>query len=99
MGLVSGAECMKLESADYAVFDDIRGGMEYFKSFREWLGGQMHVTVKVLYREPKLMPWGKPSIWISNTDPRLDMKPADASWLEENAFFIEITEPIFRAST
>lgn len=90
---------MKACDAEYAVFDDIRGGIKFFPAFKEWLGGQAHVSVKRLYRDPKVIPWGKPSIWISNEDPRLAMEPADANWLEGNATFIEITEPIFRAST
>ena len=45
---------MKAPDVDYAVFDDIRGGMKFFPSFKEWLGAQMWITVKRLYREPKL---------------------------------------------
>lgn len=98
VGLVSGEECMK-RGADYAVFDDIRGGIKFFPAFKEWLGCQKWVTVKRLYRDPKLMMWGKPSIWISNSDPRLGMDPDDVTWLEANCKFVEITEAIFRANT
>lgn len=73
--------------------------MKFFHSFKEWMGAQTYVTVKRLYKEPKLVRWGKPSIWLSNTDPRLDMDPSDASWMEDNAVFIDISNPIFRAST
>ena len=52
VGLVSGNECLK-DDVDYAVFDDIRGN-QVFPSFKEWLGAQAWVTVKCLYREPKL---------------------------------------------
>ncbi|QCW23732.1 MAG: replication-associated protein [Genomoviridae sp.] len=99
IGLVSGDEQIKAPDVDYAVYDDIRGGMKFFHSFKEWMGAQTYVTVKRLYKEPKLVRWGKPSIWLSNTDPRLDMDPSDASWMEDNAVFIDISEPIFRAST
>lgn len=99
VGLVSGAECMKAASVEYAIFDDIRGGIKFFPAFKEWLGGQMTVSVKQLYRDPALVHWGKPSIWISNDDPRLGMEPSDASWLESNAIFISITTAIFRANT
>lgn len=98
VGLVSGEECMK-SHVEYAVFDDIRGGIKFFPAFKEWLGCQKWVTVRRLYRDPKLMLWGKPSIWISNTDPRLGMDPADVTWLEANCTFVEITEAIFRANT
>lgn len=101
VGLVSGAECIKGESDDveYAIFDDIRGGMKFFHGFKEWLGGQLWVSVKMLYRDPKLMKWGKPSIWISNEDPRTDMTAQDIEWLEGNCTFIEVKETIFRANT
>lgn len=98
IGLVSGDECMKAGEVDYAVFDDIRGGIKYFHAFKEWLGGQEYVTVKRLYKEPKLVKWFKPAVWVSNVDPRLEMDPADVSWLNENAYFIEVNNPIFRAN-
>ena len=99
IGLVSGDEQVKAADVDYAVYDDIRGGMKFFHSFKEWMGAQTYVTVKRLYKEPMLVKWGKPSIWLSNTDPRLDMDPSDASWMEDNAVFIDISNPIFHAST
>lgn len=99
IGLVSGAECMKASEVDYAIFDDIRGGMKFFHSFKEWLGSQAYVTVKELYREPKLVKWNKPTIWLSNSDPRLDMLQVDIDWMEKNCIFVECNEAIFRAST
>lgn len=114
VGLVSGDECLKYESVDYAVFDDIRGGIRFFPSFKEWLGAQAWVTVKCLYKEPKAVPWGKPTIWLSNKDPREDMYETnrfgektfhkgfgqeDIDWLEKNCIFVEVNEPIFRANT
>lgn len=97
VGLVSGTECMK--DGEYAVFDDIRGGIKFFPSFKEWLGCQAWVTVKQLYREPQLIKWGKPSIWISNTDPRLEMQEADIDWMNKNCIFVEVMEAIFHASS
>uniref|UniRef100_A0A8A4XCG0 Replication-associated protein n=1 Tax=Phylloscopus Genomoviridae sp. TaxID=2814989 RepID=A0A8A4XCG0_9VIRU len=97
--IVSGEECMKAPHVKYAIFDDIRGGMKFFPAFKEWLGGQQTISVKRLYRDPKLVEWGKPSIWISNDDPRLVMEASDVSWLEQNARFIEVNEAIFRANT
>lgn len=98
VGLVSGDECMKVQDVDYAIFDDIRGGIKFFPSFKEWLGCQSWVSVKRLYREPKLIQWGKPSIWISNVDPRNEMLQSDIDWMDKNCIFIEIKAPIFRAS-
>lgn len=98
IGLVSGTECAKGSDAEYAVFDDIRGGFGFFHGYKEWLGAQPHVSIKQLYREPFYMKWGKPTIWICNTDPRLDAyapnaKP-DFEWMEGNVEFIEVTRSL-----
>lgn len=89
---------MKAVDVDYAIFDDIRGGMKFFPSFKEWLGAQAWITVKRLYREPKLIRWGKPSIWLANTDPRTDMSHEDVQWMEDNCIFVEVNDPIFHAN-
>lgn len=98
----------------YAVFDDMRGGIEMFPSWKEWLGAQAVVTVKKLYRDPVQMVWGKPSIWLANSDPRdqlraditertplgkINLIEDDIKWLEANCVFVELTESIFRANT
>uniref|UniRef100_A0A8A4XBZ4 Replication-associated protein n=1 Tax=Tarsiger cyanurus Genomoviridae sp. TaxID=2814994 RepID=A0A8A4XBZ4_9VIRU len=92
-------ECMKATEVDYAVFDDLRGGIKFFPSFKEWLGCQAWVTVKCLYREPKLVKWGKPTIYLANTDPRDEMTNADIEWMNKNCIFVEINSPIFHANT
>lgn len=95
IGLVSGAEQMKAPSAEYAVFDDLRGGIKFFPAYKEWLGCQEYVTVKCLYKEPTLVKWGKPSIWLSNTDPRDEMNGPDVEWLEGNVDFVELNTKLF----
>lgn len=99
IGLISGSECLRADEAEYAVFDDIRGGIKFFPSFKEWLGCQQWVTVKCLYREPKLVKWGKPSVWLSNTDPRDEMTAAEVEWMNINCIFVECNTPIFHANT
>lgn len=54
---------------------------------------------------------GKPCIWLCNLDPRVEMYAQlrqnesreqvdnDIEWLEGNCIFVEVAEPIFRAST
>ena len=83
----------------FAVFDDIRGGIKFFPGFKDWLGCQRNFMVKALYREPKLIEWGKPSVWVSNTDPRDEMSAADIDWMEGNCIFVEIDSVIFHANT
>jgi len=101
MGVMSGEVALHdMQDARYAVFDDMRGGIDFFPSWKEWLGGQRVVTVKKLYRDPVQIEWGRPSIWLSNTDPRSQLKtPDDVMWLEANADFVFVGESIVRANT
>jgi len=45
------------------------------------------------------MEWGKPAMWLSNTDPRNDMSQEDTDWMEGNCTFVYIDQPIFHANT
>lgn len=91
------------EDCKYAVFDDISGGFGFFPSYKLWLGGQFEFSVTDKYKHKRNVKWGKPTIWLCNTDPRLDWyKPGtapDFEWMEANCDFVEITEAIFHAST
>ncbi|AXL65863.1 replication-associated protein [Tubeweb spider associated circular virus 1] len=90
------------ESAEYAIFDDMSGGFSFFPSYKQWMGGQFQFTVTDKFKHKRTVRWGKPTIWLCNTDPRLDWyKPGsspDFGWMEENADFVELTETIFRAN-
>lgn len=86
------------EEADYAIFDDIQGGLEYFPGYKGWLGHQQHFTCTDKYRGKRTVTWGKPAIWCSNTDPRAD-KGADADWLDANCLFVFIDTPLFKISS
>lgn len=79
--------------ATYAVFDDLVGGLEHFGSYKAWLGCQGEFTATDKYRHKRRLSWGKPCIYLSNGDPRLD-KGVDIEWLEGNCTFVEITSPI-----
>lgn len=82
-----------LDDAKYAIFDDIQGGLEYFPSYKNWLGGQKQFYVTDKYRGKTLINWGRPSIWLANNDPRYD-KGADTDWIEGNCVFIYIDESL-----
>lgn len=96
MGMMSGEVALRdMQDAEYAVLDDMRGGMEFFPSWKEWMGCQQVITVKKLYRDPVQVTWGKASIWLSNTDPRLQLKSRDdIDWLEANCIFVNMEESI-----
>jgi len=82
----------------YAIFDDMQGGLEFFHSYKFWLGCQAEFVCTDKYRGKKRILWGKPAIYLSNNDPRHD-KNADIPWLEPNCIFSYVDTPIFRAST
>lgn len=78
---------------NYAIFDDISGGLAYFHGYKSWLGHQRYFYATDKYRAKKLIEWGKPAIYISNNDPRED-NGADREWLDANCIFIEINSKI-----
>lgn len=86
---------MRYNDANYAIFDDI-GGLKYLPQYKNWLGCQKQFQVKQLYKDPVLIDWGKPTIWLSNDDPRSEvgLSPVDIEWLEGNCLIINITESI-----
>uniref|UniRef100_A0AAU6S5B1 Replication-associated protein n=1 Tax=Myotis capaccinii feces associated gemycircularvirus TaxID=3139979 RepID=A0AAU6S5B1_9VIRU len=100
IGVLSGEVALRdMPTAQYAIFDDIRGGIKFFPSWKEWFGCQMTVSVKKLYRDPVQVCWGKPCIWLSNADPRTGMEPDDIDWLEGNCDFIYLEDSIVRANS
>jgi hypothetical protein len=85
-------------SSEYAVFDDIAGGLAFFPGWKGWLGCQPWISVKQMYRDPVNFNWNKPSIWVTNRDPREDIRRSidkddgkffedDLHWLEANCMF------------
>lgn len=111
IGQVSGTAIKgNIAEADYAIFDDIRGGLQYFPAWREWFGCQRIVTVSEKYHEPQQMVWGRPIIWLSNTDPRdeimMDITERvsegrrnkahnDCEWLEANAVIVHLDSKLY----
>lgn len=98
-GLFSAREALDSPKAEYAVIDDIAGGIKFFPRFKDWLGCQAEFQLKELYREPRLFKWGKPAIWCSNEDPRTGLGEPDVDWLEGNCIFVRVSTPIFHANT
>lgn len=103
-GLYSAAEAVRAPDVEYAIMDDIQGGMGFFHGYKNWLGSQWSFQVKRLYRDPALITWGKPCIWCCNwvEDPR-GVSGVDQEWLRDNCLFVELRQaiggPISHAST
>lgn len=103
-GLYSAAEAVRAPDVEYAIMDDIQGGMGFFHGYKNWLGAQWSFQVKRLYKDPALITWGKPCIWCCNwvEDPR-GVAGVDQEWLRDNCLFVElhtaIAGPISHANT
>ena len=82
-----------LEDVEYAVFDDMQGGLEFFHSYKFWLGCQEQFYATDKYRGKKLIKWGRPAIYLANRNP-LEDKNADVAWLLGNCEIIEITQSL-----
>lgn len=80
-----------VDDVEYAVFDDLQGGLEFFHSYKFWLGNQQQFYATDKYRGKKLIEWGRPAIYLSNSDPRFD-KGADAAWLEGNCVIVHVRD-------
>ena len=85
-------ELHKPES-EYAVFDDISGGLRAF-DYKAWLGGQLHFTITDKYMKKKTISWGKPCIYISNDDPFMD-RGIDIDWLTANTICVNIDSRMY----
>lgn len=88
-----------IHDAQYAVFDDWKGGFNGLPGYKDWFGAQWDVSVKRLHYDPVMVRWGRPIIWICNKDPRYLMsresETVDWDWMEENVFFVEVTDKLF----
>lgn len=100
-GVFSGKTCLESRDAEYAVFDDIRGGIGFFPAWKAWLGCQAEISVKRMYRDPGPYMWNRPAIWACNRDPRKDMEKSitkddgkffgeDLAWLDTNCIFVSV---------
>lgn len=78
------------ESVDYAVFDDLIGGFEFFKNYKAWLGQQKEFEVTDKYKKKRTVHWGKPTIMCMNESPF--SYGIDHDWLMGNCDVIEIKE-------
>lgn len=92
-------------SAQFAVFDDWKGGLSMLPGYKDWFGCQWHISVRKLHNDAQIIEWGRPIIWLCNRDPRTLMtKESDGidwDWMDGNVMYCEIGKPltIFRAST
>ncbi|AXB22612.1 replication associated protein [Lynx canadensis faeces associated genomovirus CL3 128] len=93
-----------MDDAQYAIFDDWKGGMKALPGYKDWFGCQWQISVRKLHHDARLITWGRPIIWLCNKDPRLmhiATDDVDWEWMDENVMFVEIVRPLvtFHANT
>lgn len=77
------------DDAEYAIFDDMIGGFEFFKQYKQWFGCQQEFTTTDKYAKKRKVIWGKPCIWLSNDDPRMSPH-IDVDWWDKNVITVYI---------
>jgi hypothetical protein len=81
------------EGSDFIIFDDC--DPDHLRSqYKAWIGAQdvFHATDK--YRAKRTVNWGKPCIWLSNSDPR-NSPHWDRDWVDGNAVVINLTHKLY----
>lgn len=82
------------DDADYAIFDDISGGLRSF-DYKAWMGGQLHFSITDKYMKKRSITWGRPCIYLSNENPLLDARGVDLDWLLANAVVVNIDRSMY----
>lgn len=71
------------DSAGYAIFDDFDDWSKFYQ-YKQFLGGQENFIITGKYVKPFPVRWGRPSIVLSNIDPRRNW---DMDWCDKNVVF------------
>ena len=83
-------EGFNASEAEYAIFDDMLDGLNSIPNWKFWMGSQREFVIGDKYMRKQRIAWGKPSIYIANTDPRENRSSEDIAWLEANCTFVKI---------
>ena len=82
------------KASSYAIFDELVGGVKGIPNLKDWLGGRDEFVVGDKYMESRKIKWGKPTIYIANTDPRAKVTKGLAQWMNEKCTFVEVKEQL-----
>lgn len=82
------------EKVDFALFDDLVHGMHTLPNAKHWLGGQTEFVIGDKYMKKRRIRWGKPSIYISNPDPRGECTTEMKEWMKGNCICVEIKDQL-----
>ena len=92
MGTMYTIDCLD-EGSDYIVFDDCDPD-HLHSHYKCWIGAQDQFSATDKYRAKRSVKWGKPCIWLSNSDPR-DSHQWDRDWVDSNALVINLTHKLY----
>lgn len=82
------------ELALFAIFDDLVNGLHTLPSAKHWLGGQQEFVIGDKYMKKRRIKWGKPSVYIANTNPLAECSANFAEWLRGNCLIVEIKDQL-----
>jgi len=84
---------VETDKYDYAIFDDLQGGLKFFHSYKNWLGHEPEFDATAKYAGDVTIAWGRPAIYISNNNEyELDRSnpEIDWAWLEERCLIVKV---------
>lgn len=80
-------------TAEYLVVDDVP--WEYFVGKKQFLGGQKSFILTEKYVRKTRITFGKPCVYISNSDPFMDMSEEEKEYFGENVKVIFLTNKLY----
>lgn len=80
-------------SSTYLVVDDVE--WEFFKCKKQLLGGQLTFNTSEKYKPLFNVTFGKPVIYLVNTDPRQSMTQEEEDYYKDNVVYITLHNKLF----
>jgi len=83
------------DDCEYAIFDDIKGGLRSWDNYKGWLGAQDTFEETDKYKGKKSIKWGRPTIYLANRDPLKQRGiNIEKDWIRANCFIVHIDKPM-----
>jgi len=83
--------------ADYMILDDI-DEKTMAGNYKQWFGAEEEVVVTDKYQPKRTLKWGKPMIWLSNSNP-LESGVFNRKWMEGNTVVVHLEHQLWGDET
>lgn len=83
------------DDARYIILDDF--DIKFFPQWKSFFGAQKSFVLTDKYRKKRTVSWGRPLIWVCNSDghPKRTLSGAQLGWLALNSITVELCDPLF----